>query len=86
VERIAIEDVWDIADRRAKINALNVEDIIWTLDGKELIIKPEVIEQWQFTGLNTCDFITTSYWQQGVGPEILREAGLDNGVEADKEV
>jgi len=86
MERIAVEDVWQMQDERGRINRARLDEIIWTLDGKELTIKPEIIEHFESTGLNNCDFITTNYWRQGVDPEVLREAGLDDGAgEEDRE-
>jgi hypothetical protein len=55
--RIAIEEVMDIQKRKRRINRLKLSSIIWTLNGNDVPVNPEIVREWEFTGLNNTDFI-----------------------------
>lgn len=55
--KITIEEVFELQKRRQRINKLPLEKIIWRKNGKPIVISKEIIEHWEFTGLNNIDFI-----------------------------
>ena len=55
--RVSIEQVLEIQRQREMINKVPLDDIIWTENGKDLVIPPEVVVGFTFTGLNNTDFI-----------------------------
>jgi len=59
---VAIEEVIELWEGRQRINRLDIEDIIWTKDGKPLSIPLEVVREFELTGLNNNDFILTGYY------------------------
>ena len=62
---ISVEYVLELQRQRAEINKLNLKDIIWTEGGEDLEIAPEVIADFEFTGLSNEHFITTNYYKKG---------------------
>lgn len=61
---VKIEDVLRIQKERSAINRLKFDDIMWTKNGKEVHISPNIKERWQFCGLNNMDFITSGTYRQ----------------------
>lgn len=74
---IEVEQVWNLINERARINAIPLSEIIWMLDAKELKIDITIINDFELTGLNNVDFIATNYWKKGVDKQILEDAGLE---------
>ena len=60
--QVNIEDVKRIAEERAKINRLQFDKIVWFENGVSLEIPQEVLDNWEFIGLNNMDFITTGHY------------------------
>jgi hypothetical protein len=73
---IAIEDVYDLMQKRQAINKLPLEDIIWTEKGKPIPIDKKVRDDWDFTGLNNIDFISSGRYRE----KTLVEEGDYNTV------
>ena len=63
---IPIEMVYDMQRMRQRINKPYFGDIVWTKNGKPLKINPKVLDDFEMTGLNNCDFITTNYYLKKV--------------------
>lgn len=62
---IAVEEVRRLKARLREINALDLKDIVWTEDGKEVEVPPARLEEWRFIGMNNADFIDTNYYTEG---------------------
>jgi predicted ATP-grasp superfamily ATP-dependent carboligase len=60
---IAIEEIREMQKRRNEINKLDLCDIIWTENNEEVKIDSKVIEDFELTGLNNIDFITSNYYK-----------------------
>ncbi len=61
--QIAIEWIEYLIDERAKINLTPLEDIEFFKNGMKLDIPKEVVREFEFTGLNNIDFITTGSYK-----------------------
>lgn len=61
--QIAIEYIKWLIEERAKINRIPLEDIEFFENGVKLDISKEVISEFNFTGLNNIDFITTDRYR-----------------------
>ena len=67
---VAIEEVIELWEGRQRINRLDIEDIIWTKEGKPLSIRKGLAREFEMTGLNNNDFILTGYyWREKVTKE-----------------
>jgi hypothetical protein len=44
------------------INSVQIEDITWMQNGKELCPNPDILCEWKFMGLNNSDFPGTLGW------------------------
>jgi hypothetical protein len=56
--RIRVTEIIDLKERIREINSVDLEDIEFLNDKDEVLyIKPEIIDQWKFIGLNNTDFI-----------------------------
>lgn len=55
--KISVEEVMQLLNRKDEINAVPLDSIVWTLDGKELQIPKEVLEEWSFMGMCNTSFI-----------------------------
>jgi len=60
--KINIEEIFEIYDRRKIINNFDLMDIEFCVDGKPIEIDPKVKKEFEFTGLNNIDFITSNYY------------------------
>ena len=60
--RVNIEDIFEIQDRRRIINNFDLMDIEFYADGDPIEIDPKVKKEFEFTGLNNIDFITSNYY------------------------
>lgn len=67
-KEIAVEEVWRIHEERWAINRLNFSNIIWTYQGSPLNIPKKLLDDYEFIGLNNCDFITSSYLPSELAP------------------
>lgn len=63
--RVNIEDVRDIEKARSKINRPDFKQIEWYEDGKKLDIDPKILDDYEYTGLNNMDFITSDFFRNG---------------------
>jgi|TARA_R110000782_G_scaffold31383_1_gene77295 phage pi2 protein 07 len=75
MSRIAIKvsEIIDLNARFREINSTNLGDIDFLNDkGEILYIKKELIDQWNFIGLNNTDFIDTSFYQYGFSEDELK--------------
>lgn len=55
--KINIEEILAAQERRSEINTTDIKDIQWYLEGKEIVIPSETLEDWRFTGLSNTDFV-----------------------------
>ena len=62
MKKVAVEDVLRIQEERAAINRLNFDEIVWVFKGRPVDIPKEIIDRWDFTGLNNVDFVTSNFW------------------------
>ena len=62
--KIHIEQIKIMQKRQTEINKLNIEDIQFFENGKQLIISPDLIEEFEYTGLNNLDFINTGFYKK----------------------
>ena len=61
--RVNIEEVIQLSKKRCKINGYQFDKIEWYIGGKKLDIPQDLLEDWEFTGLNNIDFISTGYYK-----------------------
>ena len=61
---IPIEEVEAMQKIRNKVNRPHLRNIVFTRKGKALSISKEIIDEWEMTGLNNCDFITSGAYKQ----------------------
>lgn len=54
--QVSFEEVAELIDRLAEINALDFKDIEWTMKGVPVILDPQVAEDFKFTGLSNTYF------------------------------
>lgn len=54
--RVNLRELQEYSRWRQEINAADIEDIIWVLDGEEVNVPSISIEEWKFLGLNNTDF------------------------------
>ena len=62
--KVAIEDVLRALEERARINAIDLESIEWTLAGEVVEIDKTIVSDFALTGLNNIDFISTGCWHK----------------------
>ena len=55
--KVDIERILFLRNELRSINKENLESIEFYKEGKKLEIDSKIIDDWQFTGLNNCDFI-----------------------------
>jgi len=68
--QIAIEYIRWLAEERAKINRVNLKDIEFFENGMKVGIPPKIIEDFELTGLNNIDFVTSRTY---TGKKIMIE-------------
>ncbi len=56
---IVIEELMADVEKRARINNLNLEDIVWLENGKVVDVALDALESWELIGLSNIDFITS---------------------------
>ena len=66
--RVDIEDVLRLQQKQAEINKLEFKDIEWYKNGEKIEIDQKIIDQFDFTGMNNIDFITSGYYEQYEDP------------------
>lgn len=59
---VNINRVLDILDELNKINEAKLEDITWIKDDHEIVVNQEMIDNFEFIGLNNVGFITHEYY------------------------
>ena len=64
--RVSIESVNKMQEFRQFVNQGLLSEIVWTLNGKILKIDPKIIEEFELTGLNNIDFITSGMYKKGL--------------------
>ena len=62
--QIAIEYINWLTEERAKINRMDLDDIEFFENGMKLDIPKKVIEDFEYTGLNNVDFITSRFFER----------------------
>ena len=60
--KINIEEVFELQERRIKINKAVTSEIEFYKDGKKIDIPKEELDKWDFTGLNNTDFVLMRDW------------------------
>jgi hypothetical protein len=63
--QVSIEEIESMAKRRAEINSDRLRGMVFTKAGKVLHIPIERIKEFEFTGLNNIDFITSGFYETG---------------------
>lgn len=63
--QIAIEEIEAIAKRRKQINSDQLRGMVFTKGGVVLRIPLDRIKDFEFTGLNNMDFITSGFYETG---------------------
>ena len=61
--RVNVEDVLDILEKKKKINDLDFSSIEFYRGNMKVIIPPEVLDDWMFTGLNNINFFEFFDWE-----------------------
>jgi hypothetical protein len=62
--RVDVEYVRKLQEERMKINRMNFKDIEWYENGKKVEVSPQIIDDFEFTGLNNTDFITSEVYKE----------------------
>ena len=60
--KVNVNRVLDILSELNEINEAKLEDIQFIKDNQEIPITQEMIDEWEFVGLNTVGFITHEYY------------------------
>ena len=60
--KVNINRVLDLLSELNKINEAKLNDITWVKDGKEISVSQEMIDEYEFIGLNNVGFITNKYY------------------------
>ena len=68
--KITLEEIEAHLEERAKYNALDLNDVEFSIAGKSVPITAEAIKHHKFTGLNVLDFFQFGYWKPAVIEEI----------------
>lgn len=66
--KIAVEYIRWLQEERAKINALPLEEITFFENGMKVVVPKEVVNDWDFSGLNNTDFITSGRYKEPLVP------------------
>lgn len=69
--KVSIEEIIEIDTRRRQINSYPLDKIIFTKEGKVVNIPEELINDWDFTGLNNIGFITSGKYIEELNPYVL---------------
>jgi hypothetical protein len=59
--KVDLEEIELIMKMRKRINEVLLSEIEWYENGEKLDINKEEIEDFEFTGLNNIDFVTTGW-------------------------
>ena len=62
--KIAIEYIEWLASERQKINKTPLDEIEFFKNGMKVDISKKMIEDFEFTGLNNIDFITSGFYKE----------------------
>ena len=66
MREIIIENILQTEKWRRDINKIPIREIVFIDENAEPIkIAEEIYKEWEFTGLNNFDFITTGFYKQG---------------------
>lgn len=61
----AYETIMRMEEFRRKVNSLEIDEIeVWE-EGERIEVDQKIIDKWKFIGLNTWDFITMRFWENG---------------------
>lgn len=60
--KVTIEYLQAIQDERARINNTPLNEIEFYENGKKIEIDEDIIKEFEFTGLNNIDFITSGFY------------------------
>jgi hypothetical protein len=60
--KIDVQDVFNLANERGRMNRPELKDLEFINDGKICPIPNKVLEDWEFTGLSNVDFILNYEW------------------------
>jgi predicted ATP-grasp superfamily ATP-dependent carboligase len=63
---VKVEYVKWLKEELLKINSVPLEDIIWIENEKLADVDAEVVDNFDFTGLNNVDFIMTGYYKSKI--------------------
>lgn len=58
---VSLEEIWAMQKRRQEVNHLDLDDITFTYQGKEIKIPQEFIDEFRLCGLSDIDLITSSF-------------------------
>jgi hypothetical protein len=61
--KVDVEYVRFLKEELAAINKLDLSEIQFYEDDREIDISDEVLKEWQFTGLNNADFIVDDIYK-----------------------
>lgn len=62
--RIDIEDIRQIQDEIKRINSLDLNDVELYVADERTIIKQEIIDEWEFIGLNNYHFFADAFYDR----------------------
>ncbi len=62
--QVAIEYINWLQEERAKINRADLRDIEFFENGMKLDIPQEILDNFEFTGLNNIDFIWSDFYKK----------------------
>ncbi len=64
---VSVEEILLMQEERAKINRIPLNEILFFENGKPLKIPDKIVEDFEFTGLNNIDFITSGAYKGQLG-------------------
>ena len=62
--KVHLETIDLIESIRLSINSAPLEEIDWYKDGEKLLIDPDRIDNFGYTGLSNIDFIRSGYYEK----------------------
>jgi hypothetical protein len=62
--KVAVEYIKWLTEERQRINKTPLEEIEFYEDGMKVDMSKELIEAFEFTGLNNIDFITSEFYKE----------------------
>jgi len=61
---VNINELLELKEKLNEINSIPLEEIEFYENGELVEIPEELLEQWDYIGLNNVDFITTGYYKE----------------------